>query len=106
MLLVLGTLFHLQFGLQAMFQAPSQGVFVLVAAGALGVGIYRLFKRKKASAIVFLGTVPLFLYHIPWTIIDAGEMPFLIGSSVVPTIAGLTWLLGYWLTPRKEPSSQ
>lgn len=105
-LLAIGTLFHLQFAVQAIFQAPIQGVLALVATGALGLGTYRISRRQKASAIVFLGTVPLFLLHIPYTVLDPGEMPFLIGSAVVPALAGLAWIFRHWVTPQQERPSQ
>lgn len=78
LLLGLTTLFHLQFGVQALFHAPPQGVLALIAAGALGPGTFRIFRRQQVSAIVFLGTRPLFLIHIPHAVIAHGEMPFLL----------------------------
>lgn len=97
LLLVILTLFYLQFGLAAIRWSLSQGVMILIATGALGLGTSRMFRRQRASGIVFLGTVPVFLYHIPYTVIDPGEMPFLIVFAVVPALAGLVWLLRRWM---------
>ncbi len=99
-------LFYLQFAVHAIFMVPSQGMMTLIAAGALGLGTSRMFRRQWASGIVFLGTIPLFLYHIPWTIIDPGEMPFLIGSAMVPALAGLAWLFRRWVMPQLKHPSQ
>lgn len=106
LLLVILTLFYLQFGLAAIRMAPSQGVMILIATAALGLGTYRMFRRKGGSGIVFLGTLPLFLYHIPYTVIDPGEMPFLIVFAVVPALAGLVWLLRRWMMPQPKHLSQ
>jgi peptidoglycan/LPS O-acetylase OafA/YrhL len=93
-LLAMTGLLHLQFAVQAIAQAPPQGALAFVAAGALALGSYRVFRGQPAAAVVFLGTVPLFLLHIPVTILDRSESPiFLIASAVVPALAGLGWLV-------------
>lgn len=93
--LVLLALFYLQFGLQALFHSPPQGILVLVGCAALFWGAVRTFRRQPAAAIVFMGTVPILLLHAAWTFLwDPGELPFLIGSLPVPLAAGAMWLVG------------
>lgn len=86
-------LFYLQFGLQALFQYVPQGVLSLVGAVFLGWGVVLTFQRRPASGRVFWGTVPIFLLHVVATLMDPGELPFLIGSAPVPIVAGLIWLI-------------
>lgn len=92
-LLVAGALFYLQFGLQALVQFFPQGVLALVGAMALGWGAFRMLRRHPASPIVFLGTVPLLALHAVMTLIERDELPFLVGSSLVPVIAAAAWLI-------------
>jgi len=94
MALVLLALFYLQFGLQALFQSPPQGILSLVGCVALFWGAVRTFRRRLAAPIVFLGNVPLLLFHAVFTLVDPGELPFLIGSLPVPLAAGAVWLVG------------
>ena len=86
-------LFYLQFGLQALAHHVLQGLLALVGAVALGWGALRICRRQPASSIVFLGTLPLFLFHVWFTVKDPGEMPFLIGSAPAPALAGVAWLI-------------
>ncbi len=92
-LLTAATLFYLQFGLQALWQSVPQGILTLVGTVALAWGVILTFKRRPASGIVFLGTIPLLIFHAVLTLIDPGELPFLIGSIPVPLLAGLAWLV-------------
>lgn len=91
--LVLLGLFYLQFGLQALFHSPPQGALTLVGALALGWGAVQAFRKLPASAKVFLGTLPILVLHAVLTLIDPGELPFLIGSAPVPLVAGSIWLI-------------
>jgi peptidoglycan/LPS O-acetylase OafA/YrhL len=93
--LLLGALalFYLQFGLQALFQSPPQGVLTLVGAVALGWAAVRAPREWSRSALVLAGTLPLLVLHAVFTLFDPGELPFLIGSAPVPVIAGAVWLL-------------
>ncbi len=92
--LVLLGLFYLQFGLQALFHSPPQGILSLVGCVALFLGAVRVFRRRPAAAIVFLGNVPIVLFHAVYTLVDPGELPFLIASLPVPLAAGAMWLVG------------
>lgn len=85
-------LFYLQFGLQALFQFPPQGGLALVGALALGWAAARTAGEWPRSAIVLAGTLPLLVLHAVMTLVDPGELPFLIGSAPVPTIAGAIWI--------------
>ena len=91
--LVLLALLYLQFGLQALFQSPPQGILVLVGCAALGWGAVRTFRRRPAAAVVFMGNVPILLFHAVFTLVDPGELPFLILSLPVPVAAGALWLV-------------
>ena len=91
--------FYLQFGLQALFQFVPQGVLSLVGAVFLGWGAVLTFQRRPASGKVFWGTVPILLFHVVATLVDTGELPFLIGSLPVPIVAGLIWFI------RRRPDS-
>ena len=92
--LALLALFYLQFGIQALFQYPPQGILSLVGCVALFWGAVRTFRRRPAAAIVFMGTVPILLLHAVLTLVEPGELPFLIGSLPVPLAAGAMWLVG------------
>lgn len=98
-LLVLSALFYLQFGLQALIHFLPQGLLALVGAIALGWGAVLSFRGRSASAIVFIGAVPLLLLHAVMTLVEPGELPFLIGSTPVPLIAGAVWLVSRRLRP-------
>jgi hypothetical protein len=87
-LLVAIALFYLQFGLQALTQ-----FLALVGAIALGRGAVRSYRGHSVLAIVFIGTVPLLLLHAVMTLLEPGELPFLIGSAPVPVLAGAVWLI-------------
>ena len=91
-LLVLAALFYLQFGLQALLQFPPQGILALVGALALGRASFLRLRRKRVSALVFFGTTPLLVLHAVMTLIEPGELPFLIGSAPIPAGAGVAWL--------------
>ncbi len=97
--LALLALFYLQFGIQALFQYPPQGILSLVGCVALFWGAVRTFRRRPAAAIVFMGTVPILLLHAVLTLVEPGELPFLIGSLPVPLAAGAMWLVGRRLSP-------
>jgi hypothetical protein len=92
-LLVAIALFYLQFGLQALTQFLPQGALALVGAIALGRGAVRSYRGHSVLAIVFIGTVPLLLLHAVMTLLEPGELPFLIGSAPVPVLAGAVWLI-------------
>src|SRR5688572_24198169 len=90
-LLVAASLFYLQFGLQAMWHFLPQGILAITGALALGWAGIRTIQKRLAALIVFVGTVPIFLLHGAMTLIEPGELPFLIGSAPVPLLA-LAWL--------------
>lgn len=92
--LALLALLYLQFGIQALFQSPPQGILSLVGSVALGWGAVRTFQRRPAAAIVVVGNVPILLFHAVYTLVDPGELPFLILSLPVPLAAAAMWLVG------------
>ena len=93
LLLGAAALFYLQFGLQALFHSLPQGVLTLVGAFALGWAAVRTPRKWSRSAIVLVGTLPLLVLHAVYTLINPGELPFLIGSAPAPVIAGAIWVL-------------
>lgn len=85
---------------------------LLFAQGAAGIGIwvqaipailavftfvlstYRVIKGLPVAAIIFFGTLPLWLVHIPITIFVEDESPiFIITTGITPLIAGVILLL-------------
>jgi hypothetical protein len=92
-LLVLGCLFYLQFGLQALVHHLPQGILALVGAIALGWGAVRAGRGREAASVVFLGTVPVLVLHAAMTLEDPGELPFFIGSIPAPALAAIAWVL-------------
>lgn len=103
--LVAASLYYLQFGLQALAHHVLQGALALVGAAALGWGVVRCARREPAAPVVFLGTLPVLVFHAVLTIEDPGEMPFLVGSIPAPLIAGIAWLLRLSRGPGPRPSS-
>jgi hypothetical protein len=91
--LVLGCLYYLQFGLQALVHHLPQGILALVGAIALGWGAVRSARGQQAASVVFLGTVPVLVLHAAMTLEDRGELPFLIGSVPAPAVAAIAWVL-------------
>ncbi|MGH9195085.1 MAG: hypothetical protein ACRD1T_05015, partial [Acidimicrobiia bacterium] len=87
-LLAFLALFYLQFGLQALSQFLPQGIATLVGAVGLGWGAVLTIRRRAASAVVLLGTLPVLILHAVMTLIDRRELAFLIGSLPVPVVAG------------------
>jgi hypothetical protein len=93
-LLILVTLFHLQFALQALNNLVLQGVLALVATGALGAASYRMAKGRPAAALVFLGTLPLLIFHVLAVLLVEDESPvFILGSGITPLVAGVVWVV-------------
>ena len=92
LVLGLAALFHLQFGLQALVHYLPQGVLTLVGAFALSRAALLCLRRRPVSAVVFLGTIPILVLHAVMTLMEPGELPFLIGSTPIPVVAGVAWL--------------
>jgi hypothetical protein len=99
---VLGTLglsllalLYLQFGFNAaMMGIWLQAIPVLIASAALMIGASRFTQRKLASPVVFWGTLPAWLIHVPTTIIFKDESPvFVIATGIPPIVAGISLLL-------------
>lgn len=93
-LLVLGGLYYLQFGLQALDDLFLQGALTLVGAVALLAGAIRVIRRRPAAALVLAGTLPILVLHLAMTLEDPGELIFLIGSIPVPALAAIAWAWG------------
>ncbi len=91
-LLVVVALLHLQFALQALFMAPSQGVLVLLATGAFALAALRFGRHQRLAHIVFMGTLPLFIFSVAATFIYADESPvFAVIFGIAPVLSGLVW---------------
>lgn len=95
--LVLLAVIHLLFAQGA----ASIGIWVQAIPALLAVftfllSTYRVIKGLTVALIIFFGTLPLWLVHIPITIFVEDESPiFLIASSITPAIAGIIWLINY-----------
>lgn len=93
-MLVVLALFYLQFGLQALVHFGPQGALALVGGAALAWAAVRKIRGGAAALVVLVGTVPVLGLHAGMTVMEPGELPFLVGSLPVPLVAGLAWLLG------------
>lgn len=82
---------------QFMIGAAGIGIWVqavpaLLATVALIIGIFRVIKHKPTLAILFWGTLPTWLIHIPITIIVEDEsFIFIIATALVPLVSGTLW---------------
>jgi hypothetical protein len=100
-LLVIFALLHLQFALQALAMAPSQAVLVLLAMGAFAVAALRFGRYQRLAHIIFMGTLPLFLFSVAATFIYADESPiFAVIFGIAPTLSGLAWSVRRWTRAR------
>lgn len=70
-----------------------QALPALLATVALIIGILRAIKDKPTLIVMFWGTLPAWLIHIPITIIIEDESPiFVIATALVPLVSGTLWL--------------
>jgi hypothetical protein len=93
-LLVIVALLHLQFGLQALAAAPSQAALVMLAMGAFVVAALRFGRHQRLTHIVFMGTLPLFIFSVAATFLYADESPiFAVIFGIAPVLSGLAWSL-------------
>lgn len=73
-----------------------QAIPAILAVFAFVLSTYRVIKGFPVAAIIFFGTLPLWLVHIPITILIEDESPiFLIATSISPAIAGIVLLTNY-----------
>lgn len=71
-----------------------QVIPALIAAFAFGYSAIRVMKGLPVSSIIFWGTLPFWLVHIPMTILLDDESPiFVISSAIAPAISGTAWLI-------------
>ncbi len=71
-----------------------QALPVFLATLALIIGVYRVAHNKPALALLFWGTLPAWLIHIPITIMSDSESPiFVIATGIVPLVAGILWVI-------------
>lgn len=71
-----------------------QAIPALLAAFVYVLSAYRVIKELPVTVIIFFGTLPLWLVHIPITILVEDEsLIFLIATSIAPTIAGTILLI-------------
>lgn len=81
--------------------AASIGIWVQAIPAILAVftfvlSTYRVIKGLPVAAIIFFGTLPLWLVHIPITILVEDESPiFVIATSITPAISGIIWLINH-----------
>lgn len=87
-------LFYLQFGVQAMFNFIPQGALAIAGAVAIAWAGVRMVRCASWPFLLFWGTLPLLVLHAVMTVIEPGELPFLIGSAPVPMVAGIFWFSG------------
>jgi len=86
---------YLQFGIGAAgIGIWIQAIPVFLASLSLIFGVYRISQNRRASFVVFWGTLPAWLIHIPITIIVEDESPiFVIATGITPIVAGIFILL-------------
>lgn len=91
-LLALG---HLSFAYgSASGDSGVQVIPALIAAFAFGYSAIRVMKGLSVSLIIFWGTLPFWLVHIPMTILLDDESPMVvISSAMAPAISGTAWFI-------------
>lgn len=73
-----------------------QAIPAILAAFTFILSTYRVINGLPVVTIIFFGTLPLWLVHIPITILVEDESPiFLIATSVAPGISGIIWLFNH-----------
>jgi hypothetical protein len=71
-----------------------QAALALLATCTFGVAAYRLVAARPTAGIVFAGTLPFWLFHIPLKIFDPNEGTiFVVAPAFAPLIAGGVWLV-------------
>lgn len=91
--LILAGLLYLQFALQAFFAAPAQAVLVLVGAVAFAIATVRFIRHRRLAYILFVGTLPLFVFSLATTFIYPDESSvFAVIFGVAPALSGPVWL--------------
>src|SRR5215204_2000919 len=71
-----------------------QVIPALIATFAFGYSAIRVMRGITVSSIIFWGTLPFWIVHIPMTILLDDESPiFVISSGVVPVVSGTVWLI-------------
>ncbi len=95
--LILLTILHLLFAQgSAGIGIWVQAIPAILAVFTFALSTYRLIKGLPVAVIIFFGTLPLWLVHIPITILIEDESPiFLIATSITPAIAGIVSLINY-----------
>lgn len=71
-----------------------QGIMALIAAGALMIAAYRLAKSKPFAELLLIGTLPLLLLHIYFTITMNDESLIYVTASAVAPLVGAMLLKG------------
>ncbi|MEA2517293.1 MAG: hypothetical protein QOG16_1131 [Actinomycetota bacterium] len=93
-LLVIAALLYLQFALQALFAAPIQAILVLMGAVAFGAATVRFIRHQDVAQMLFVGTLPLFLFSLATMFIYSDESPvFAVIFGVAPALSGTSLLL-------------
>jgi hypothetical protein len=90
-------LWHLSFAYGSVTSDSGvQFVPALIAAFTFGFAAVRVTHGLPITSIIFWGTLPFWLVHIPMTILLDDESPiFVILSSVAPATAGIIWLINW-----------
>jgi hypothetical protein len=90
--LALAALFYLQFAIAATFNSLTQAALTLIGAGALATATFRIIKHQRAAPAVFIGTVPLCIAQIAWSLFVDEPLIFAFASGVAPAAAALIWI--------------
>lgn len=90
-------LFHLLFAQgAASIGIWAQAIPAILAVLTFALSTYRLVKGLPVASILFFGTLPLWLVHIPITILVEDESPiYVIATSITPAAAGIAMLAKY-----------
>lgn len=95
-LLVLATLFLAQFALQAAFNDPLQAVLTVLATVAFGVAAYRLHRHQRLAGLLFLLTLPLFVFSVIGSLVYSDESWIYAQVSAIPPLVAA----GFWVARR------
>lgn len=88
------TLFLLQFAVQAAFHSPLQGLLSFIATAAFAVATFRLVRHQSIAWLLFVATLPLFLFSLVATFVYPDESPiYAMVTAIPPLVSGLIWVL-------------
>ena len=93
--LALLALIYFKFGVGAItLEFWVLAIASFLATVTLIIGGVKVSRKQPPSLVVFIGTLAVFIAHIPITIFGNDESPiFLIVLAIIPTIAGINLFL-------------